>query len=301
MARNKGIGAFFNSKQGIFLALMGPAQFLIWFIAIVPFILEIYLSLTPWSPRSGVDLFSTQLNGGINYLQLALDPRYLAALLRTALFTFSAIAIEFVLGLALAVLVDREFKGFTLAFILLILPMMFMPVVVGVNFYMLFQPSGPVNYFISLLTGSNFTLEWTQKEITLFFTALFTDVWHWTPFMFLILLVGIRSVSPNVIDAAKTLGARGWRLFKDIKLPLMKNVIIIALVIRAIESTKLFDELIMFAAGRTNYVFENISLWAFLTNSQLTLVGYAAAGSLLIMILIIIITTYIVIPALTRR
>ncbi|MEM4310976.1 MAG: sugar ABC transporter permease [Nitrososphaerales archaeon] len=283
------------------LILMGPVQFLIFFIAIIPFILEIYLSLTPWSPRLG-DIFQAPFNWGANYAKLITeDYRFLSALGRTALFTATAVTVEFFVGLGLAALVDREFKGNKAVFIILLVPMMFMPVVVGLNFYMIFQPEGPLNHFLSIITGSPIRIDWTTSEGTLFLAAILTDAWHWTPFMFLILLVGLQSVPPNIVNAAKTLGASNWSIFKDIKLPMMKRIILIALVIRAIESTKIFDELIMFAGGRTNYVFENISLWTYIINSQQTLVGYASSGALLIFILIILVTLTVVIPLLTRR
>lgn len=290
-----------RSPRLLFLSLMGPAQFLMYFIVIVPLIIQIYLSFTTWSPRQGIGPFEAQINWGQNYVSVLTDPRYLSALGRTVLFTFSAVSLEFLLGLGIALLIDREFRGSTIAFTLLIIPMMLMPVVVGLTFYMLFQPGGPVNYFLSVLAQQQININWTLEESTLFLAALLTDLWHWTPFMMLIFLVGLRSINPNVVDAAKTLGAGGWRIFRDIKLPLLRNVIIIALIIRGIESTKLFDELIMFAAGRTNYIYENVSIWTFVMNSQQAIIGLASAGALVFLVIVVLFTTFVIAPVLTRR
>ena len=289
-----------SSKRGIALVLMGPAQFLIFFIAIIPFALEIYLSFTPWSPTMG-DLFSAPFNWGMNYVKLLTeDTRYLLALGRTALFTAVAVTIELLLGIALAALVDKDFPGSGAVFIILLVPMMFMPVVVGLDFYMIFQSGGPLNHVLSIILGHPVTIDWLTNEFTLFIAAVIADVWHWTPFMFLITLCGLRAISPNIIDAAKTLGASGWQIFRKVKLPMIRNALLIAVAIRGLESTKLYDELVMFAGGRTNYLYENISIWTYIMNAVHNQIGYASAGALIVLVIIAILTFTVILKLLTR-
>ena len=289
-----------SSKRGIALVLMGPAQFLIFFIAIIPFALEIYLSFTPWSPTMG-DLFSAPFNWGMNYVKLLTeDTRYLLALGRTALFTAVAVTIELLLGIALAALVDRDFPGSGAVFIILLVPMMFMPVVVGLDFYMIFQSGGPLNHVLSIILGHPVTIDWLTNEFTLFIAAVIADVWHWTPFMFLITLCGLRAIPPNIIDAAKTLGASGWQIFRKVKLPMIRNALLIAVAIRGLESTKLYDELVMFAGGRTNYLYENISIWTYIMNAVHNQIGYASAGALIVLVIIAILTFTVILKLLTR-
>jgi len=296
----KRLSDFLNSKRGIALVLMGPAQFLIFFIAIIPFILEIYLSFTPWSPTMG-SIFNAPINWGMNYVKLLTsDFRYLTALGRTALFTVIAVSMELLLGIGLAALVDKEFPGSGIVFVLLLIPMMFMPVVVGLDFYMIFQPIGPVNHILSIISGHPVKIDWLTNEFTLFIALLITDVWHWTPFMFLITLCGLRAISPNIVDAAKTLGASEWQIFRKVKLPMIRNALLIAVAIRALESTKIYDELIMFAAGRTNYLYENISIWTYIVNCVQNQIGYASSGALIVLLIIAIITFKLILKLLTR-
>lgn len=294
------LGKIINSKSGILLVLMGPAQFLIFFIAIIPFALEIYLSFTSWSPTMG-DLFSAPINWGLNYAKLLTeDMRYLLALGRTALFTIIAVTIELLLGIALAALVDRDFRGSGAVFVILLIPMMFMPVVVGLNFYMLFQSGGPLNHLLSIILGQPVTIDWLTSEFTLFIVALTADVWHWTPFMFLISLCGLRAIPPNIIDAAKTLGASDLQIFRKVKLPMIRNALLIAFAIRALESSKLYDELVTLAGGRTNYFYENISIWTYVMNTIHNQIGYASAGALIVLVIIAILTFQVILKLLAR-
>jgi len=296
----KKFSKFINSGRGLALTLLGPAQFLIFFIAIIPFILEIYLSFTSWSPTMG-SMFNAPINWGMNYVKLVTeDTRYLLALGRTMLFTVVAVTIELLLGIGLAALVDRDFRGSGAVFIVLLVPMMFMPVVVGLDFYMLFQSAGPVNHVLSILLNQPVTIDWLTNEYTLFITAVLADAWHWTPFMFLITLCGLRALPPNVIAAAKTLGASDRRIFRSIKLPLMRNTLMIAVAIRALESTKLYDEITMLAGGRRNYLYENISIWTYLMNSVNNEIGYASAGALIVLVIICILVFAVVLKLLTK-
>lgn len=296
----RGLAKAFNSKRGIALILMGPAQFLIFFIAIIPFALEIYLSLTPWSPTMG-DLFSAPLNWGMNYVKLlSSDTRYLLALGRTALFTIVAVTIELLVGILLAALVDKEFPGSGVVFVIFLVPMMFMPVVVGLNFYMMFQSGGPVNHVLSLIFGRPIAIDWLTSEFTLFLVALAADIWHWTPFMFLISLCGLRAIPPNIIDAAKTLGASDWQIFRKIKIPTIRNALLIAVAIRSLESTKLYDELVMLAGGRTNYFYENISIWTYVMNTLHNQIGYASAGALIVLVIIAVLVFNVILKLLAK-
>jgi len=289
-----------NSKRGISLVLMGPAQFLIFFIAIIPFALEIYLSFTPWSPTMG-DLFSAPFNYGMNYVKLLTqDTRYLLALGRTVLFTVVAVTVQLLLGILLAALVDRDFPGSNIVFVILLIPMMFMPVVVGLVFYMIFQSGGPLNHVLSIILQQNITIDWLTNEFTLFIAAVIADTWHWTPFMFLIALCGMRAISPNIIDAARTLGASEWQIFRKIKLPMIRNVLLIAVTIRALESTKIFDELVMFAGGRLNYLYENVSIWTYIMNAIQNQIGYASAGALIVLVIIAVLTFNVILKVLSR-
>jgi multiple sugar transport system permease protein len=116
-------------------------------------------------------------------------------------------------------------------------PMMIVPAVVGLMFYLLFQGTGPVNAHLGLPV----TFSWLTDVNRAMISVIIADVWQWTPLMFLILLAGMLGVPSDQLMAAKLLGGSNWQNFLKIILPRMKAVIAIALVLRAVECFKIFD------------------------------------------------------------
>jgi len=226
------------------------------------------------------------------------DPRFLWSLARTGLFVLIVISIEFGLGLFLASLFTRKFRfGEKRAlFTILLLPMMMMPILVGYDFYMLFQPRGPLNYILGLIIQQPVTINWFNDPILAWSILIITDVWHWTPFMFLILLSGLVSLPENPINAAKVLGGTSWQIFKDVQLPMLKNIIIIALVIRGMEAKNFFDELFIITKGGPGTATENISMWTYQFGAVQVRLGFASAGAIIILIATVLIITFAVRP-----
>ncbi|MEM2841607.1 MAG: sugar ABC transporter permease [Candidatus Bathyarchaeia archaeon] len=220
------------------------------------------------------------------------------SLARTVLFVVVAVSIEFGLGLLLATIFTRRFKfGEKRAFFsILLLPMMMMPIIVGYNFYMIFQPGGPLNYILSLIVRQPVEVNWLNDPLFAWISILVAEVWHWTPFMFLILLSGLVSLPQSPIDVAKVLGGTDWQIFKDIQLPMLKNIIIIAIVIRAMEAKNFFDEVFIMTRGGPGTATENISLWTYQFGAINVRLGYSSAGAIIILILTVLIITFAVRP-----
>jgi len=275
---------FLSTSKGLALILVGPVLTLFLCIMFVPFLLEMYLSYTPWHPRQG-DWWKTVFIGPSNYIDLiSSDSRFLLSLARTLLFVVIAVGIEFGIGLLLATAFTRRFTGKRILFSILLLPMMVMPIIVGYDFYMIFQPRGPFNSILSMMVGQPTTIDWLIDPNLVWIALLMTDAWHWTPFMFLILLAGLASLPKNPVDAAKVLGASAWQIFKDIKLPLMKNIIVIALVIRAMEAKNLFDEIYIMTGGGPGTATETISIYTYIFGAVNFRVGYTSAAAIIILI-----------------
>jgi multiple sugar transport system permease protein len=295
---SKKIYKLLSTKRGLTAILTGPFFILFFLIVLFPFLLEMYLSYTPWHPRAG-DWWTATFSGIENYIYLLTkDARFLLSLARTALFVVIVVSIEFGLGLLLAALFTTEFSGKRIAFGLLLLPMMMMPIIVGYDFYMIFQPNGPINHALSLISGKPIIINWFNEPILAWITLIITDVWHWTPFMFLVLLSGLVSLPPNIIDAAKVLGGTRWQIFKDIELPMLKNVIIIAIVIRAMEAMKLFDEIYIMTGGGPGTATETLSIYTYIFGAVNVRIGYTSAASIIILVLTIMIIGYAIRPIL---
>jgi multiple sugar transport system permease protein len=265
-----------------------PAQILVLFISAFPLLMQLYISLTDWSPLSGIGWWSAWelWNGFANYADLAADGRFWSALGRTAIVMLVCVPAEFLLGLALATLFMDEFPGKRFFYSVMLMPMMVVPAVAGYMFFMLFQSGGPVNDLLSSLTGFPVMVAWLSDPTLALVAVMIADIWQWTPLMFLILLAGLVGVPEDQIKAATLLGANAWQRFVTIVLPRMKTIIIIALAIRVIENFKIFDTLYIMTGGGPGVATETISVYIYKVTTQDLIWGYVAAIALAILVVL---------------
>jgi multiple sugar transport system permease protein len=270
-----------------------PAQILVLFISVFPLLMQLYISMTDWSPLDGVPWWSAwqSWNTFANYTDLMVDTRFWDALGRTALVMVVCVPAEFLLGFALAILFMDDFRGKRVFYSILLMPMMVVPAVAGYMFFMLFQSGGPVNDIISHLTGGPFTLAWLSSPGWALVAVMIADIWQWTPLMFLILLAGLAGVPEDQLKAATLLGASWPQRFRTIILPKMKTIIIIALAIRVIENFKIFDTLYIMTGGGPGVATETISVYIYKVTQNDLIWGYVAAIALAILLVLSIVVT----------
>ncbi len=273
-----------RSIVGIGRAMTLPGQVVSLLVLVLPLLVALYMSFTDWSPTRG-SLLDASFVGFENYSELLVyDTRFLYAVLRTALISIICLSLEFAFGLGLAVLFLREFRGKSLLFSAFLTPMMILPVVVGYIFWMLFQSNGPVNQILEFAFGPTASVEWFRSAPFAITAVIITEVWHWTPLFFLILLSGLNSVPENPIRAAVILGASPRQVFWRVILPMLKPVIIVAFVIRSMEIIKLFDEVFMLTRGGPGSATETISLYIYKLAFNDFQLAYGAAAAFLILI-----------------
>lgn len=242
-------------------------------VRIVPALFTIYMSLTRWDLTSGQPM---RFTGLANYAALTGDGGFLDALGRTLLFMTAATAIELGLGLGLAVMVNRDFRGRRLVRTLLLAPMVITPVVVGTMWYILFQPQiGPVNYFLSLLGLA--PVGWLTSPQVALVSIIITDVWHWTPFLFLLSLAALQAVPLELTEAAAVDGAGPWQSFVRITLPVIRDTLVVAVVLRAMEAFEIFAEPYVMTGGGPGSATETLSLHIYRAAFLYFHMGYTAA------------------------
>jgi multiple sugar transport system permease protein len=275
-----------SAQLGFRLTL--PAQVLVLFISVFPLLMQLYISLTDWSPLAGTSWPQAweMWNGFANYADLLGDGRLWSALGRTAVVMAICVPVEFLLGLGLATLFADEFPGKRVFYSILIMPMMVVPSVAGYMFYMLFQSGGPVNDLLGTVIGQPVTVAWLSDPTLALVAVMAADVWQWTPLMFLILLAGLVGVPEDQIRAATLLGAGPWYRFRTIVLPRMKVIIGIALAIRVIECFKIFDTLFIMTGGGPGVATETISVYIYKITTQDLIWGYVAAIALAILLVL---------------
>ncbi len=264
-----------------------PTVLLLLFIVVFPLLMQVYLSLTWWTPLDGIPWYRAY-EGFIWFEQygvLLSDGRFWGAIWRTLFFMLVAVPIEFLLGLGLAYLFIDNFPGRKIFYSILLTPMMVVPAVVGLMFFLLFQGTGPINDNLGLPA----TFSWLTDVNRAMIAVIIADIWQWTPLMFLILLAGMLGVPPDQLLAAKLLGGSNWQNFFKIILPRIKTVVIIVIVLRSVESFKVFDLIYIMTKGGPGVQTQTISIYLYkLTFGDLEWAYVAAIGLTILFVLSVI-------------
>ena len=191
-----------------------------------------WMSLQEWFASS---LTPPKFIAFANYKQILTgDPRFRDAFFRTLYFTLIAVSVETVLGVAMALLFNREFWGRGLVRTLSILPMMATPTAISLVFVMMYHPTlGVMNYLVSLVGLSPF--KWTYSSKTALYAIALVDVWEWTPLIMLIALAGLAALPKEPYESALIDGASSLQCFWYITLPLLRPTLIVAILFRSID------------------------------------------------------------------
>jgi multiple sugar transport system permease protein len=271
---------FSPEKLGFWMTL--PTVLLLVFIVVFPLVMQLYLSVTSWSPLDGTPWYFAYENFDFlgQFWRLLQDGELWGAMGRTLFIMLVTIPIQFGLGLGLATLFVDQFPGKKVFYSILLTPMMIVPAVAGLIFYLCFQGTGPINNHLGL--AQNFS--WLTDSNRAIFTIIVADIWQWTPLMFLILLAGMLGVPNDQILAARLLGASEFQIFKRIVLPRMKSVIIIVLALRTVESFKVFDSISVMTKGGPGVQTETISFYIYRMTFGDYEWGYVAAIGLTILV-----------------
>jgi len=219
-----------------------------------------------------------------NFARLVTDQFFLSALAHTFVFAACALTLEFLIGLGLAVLLDAQIRGRSLARALLLLPMMLPPVVVGVVWRLMLNANfGAVNGTLRIAGVNTAPLTWTASPKLAMASVIIADVWQWTPFMFLILLAGLQAIPPEPYEAALLDGSSPWQTFRHVTLPLLKPAILIALLLRTMDLLRVFDQIFILTEGGPGFATETVSLYIYRTAFRFSNFGYAAAMSFVLL------------------
>jgi len=263
-----------------------PAMIFVGLLIAVPLAWTGYLSLT--DARGSVRAPSNFVGLG-NYLQVLADTdRFWPAVRRTFIFTGGALAAEMVIGMGVALLLWRPFKGEKWVRVAILLPLVATPVAIGMMWRLIFDPN--IGFANQLLGWVGIPAQpWLSGQTTALPTLMFVDVWQWTPMIVLILLAGLTSLSEEPDEAARIDGANAFQRFRYVTLPLLRSTVVVAVVLRGIDALKTFD--ILYATkgkggGSFNEV-ETLNVYAFGLSFDYNDYGIASTVLILFFLLII--------------
>ena len=206
------------------IALMYPLGYMIWG------------SFRAWDPSQTIG--EAEFVGLKNYFTLWNDPNFRESLWVTLRFAFFCVSIEMVVGVGLALLLDRNIRGMSVLRTMFILPMMIAPVVVGLMWRYMYHPTvGTFNRFLESVGMDK--IDWLGGHALT--SVIIADIWQWTPFIFILALAALQSLPRSALEAARIDGATGWQQIIHIKLPLMMPVLIVTGLLRLIDSFKVLE------------------------------------------------------------
>lgn len=262
---------------------VGPALLVTFVLAAAPLVQLVQAAARDW--QLGVPLSDAPYVGLDNFNRLLDGPVPIGhALLLTAIYTVVALTVELVLGLAIALLLDRALRGLSVFMAVLIVPMVLMPAMVGMVWRLYFSEKGLVNWVIGNVGIQE--INWFSAAGALP-AVIIVDIWQTTPFFILILLAGLQALPGEPMEAARVDGASGWQAFFYIRLPLLAPLILIAATLRVMELLRQFDVVyVMFGGGPGNAT-EILSLAVFRVTVQQRQAGVGAAFSMILIALIL--------------
>jgi multiple sugar transport system permease protein len=228
-----------------------------------------------------------------NYTQLFADNHFWTALWNTLLLGSITLTIEFAIALLLAALVYRSpwVKGWRILFML---PMLFMPSAVGYLWKLLFNDGRVMADLLSRIGLVDGGVDWMAHTLYARFVLVLTDVWEWTPFIFIILVAGLQGQDKEIEEAARLDGASFGKMFWNISLPMLRPIIAIALVLRGIDLLNNMSAVSIITQGSPAGQTETLSFFIYRTAFRSFDHGYASAASVLLLIATVILAQILV-------
>ncbi|MGB0434234.1 MAG: carbohydrate ABC transporter permease [bacterium] len=272
-----------------------PALFVVAATAIWPLSQSFYLSFREWKlnrARDSKPLWEYQYDGleniaylFDNYLYALEDDLLWNSIRVTSIFTVASVLASVGLALGLALLLAPGGKFRLTVRTLLILPFAMSPALIGVSWRFMFQPDfGLFKAFFDVLIPPLADMDWLGDTTLAMVALVGSDVWHWTPYLTLVLIGGLATVPQDAREAAMIDGAGSWRVFMDVTLPSILPVLAVCLVLKTIFSLKMFDQVYMLTNGGPGNSTQTLAHYIYFNGFKYYNMGYASAVSYLLVI-----------------
>ncbi len=268
---------------------MAPVFFLLLAVLVFPWFVAIDYSFRNYRPLEAPE---APWVGTKNYEKIFSDPAFYIATKNTVFLVVGAVVLELLLGLAVALALNREKKGRTFLTIAMLVPMIIAPAVAGLTWkFFVVESYGLFNYILEVLPGLS-PIPWTTDPPWPIISAILIDVWQHTSFAILIFLAGLSAIPIEQYEAARVDGASAWQQFSKITIPWLKPMIAIVLLFRTAFTMRTF-ETIWLAVGSTGPNFSATTYGVYITWVAYRIfdLGVGAAFSLILLIITMIVAS----------
>jgi len=280
---------------------IAPAVFVLTFTCLYPVLKGFELSFYDWSLGTPVE--ARKFIGWENFAWAWQDPALFNSIRVTLVFTFFAVTAELVLGLLIAFLLEKGMAGIAILRTVFMIPIMIAPVVVGLLWRYLFDANfGLINYVVSVV-GLEPKI-WLGTPGLALPAVIVTDIWQWTPFMFILFLAGLQSLPKDPVEAAHVDGASPWQVIRRVKLPLLAPVIWVAVILRVIDAFRSLEVMFIMTFGGPGRETEVLSLNIYKTAFMSQRLGLAAVNAVFLLAFILLLSVAFLIiarPALAKK
>jgi len=251
-----------------------PAAVVVFVLMVFPVFYTVYMSLHSWFASS---LTAPEFIGLQNFKRaFTQDERFRNAIWLTLYFTALATALQVVLGVSLALLLNRPFRGKGFFRSIFLLPMVATPVAIALVWMMMYNPTlGVMNYLVGLVGLGPY--KWVSDVRFVIPALAAVDTWEWTPLITLITLAGLATLPLEPYESALIDGATPAQMFWRITLPLLRPTIMVALLFRSIDCLKTFDIIYVMTAGGPGFASETLNVYTFQVGLFYFHIGYASS------------------------
>jgi len=273
-----------RNEKLIKLLFLWPSLAILLFLIAYPFVMLIYYSFFNFSFLRPIN---TKFIGLTNYLLILTDTYTWERFIFTFKYVGLSVSIQFILGILIAWLLQRNFRGKDAVFTVVLMPMMLCPIVVGLLWRFMFNTEwGIINYFLHNLLGFA-RIEWLGMEQNSLWATIIANTWMWTPFMVLLASAAFSSVPKYLYEAASVDRASGWFKFTNITLPLSAPILVLALLFRLMDEMKQFDLIYTLTGGGPGDATQTVSFTLYKTAFQYFYTGEGSAWAFILLIIII--------------
>ena len=243
---------------------------------------------TPWETAkwAGLEAFTEMIKDGKVWTSMGV----------TLAFVVIAVAAEMCLGIALALFLEKPVRGMRAFRTVFVLPMMIAPICVGLIWRYMFDASfGPINHFTSLFGIA--PRAWLAAPESAFFAMVVTDIWQWTPFVFIMVLAALQGMDASIIEAAKIDGANWWQTIFLVKLPAILPILVVTLLMRMIDGFRGLEVIYVMTFGGPGQSTELFSLHIYKAAFISQKLGYASVLSILLLVIVTILSLCVLLIA----
>ena len=278
-----------NDERYLGWLFLAPTVLILLFVVIFPLVYSLRLSFTDFT----FGMPAVNFVGVENYKNLLKDNYFWNGLKLTIVFVLGTTIISFVVGFAVALLINKPFKWKGIIRTFTLLPMAVTPVVVGIIWLLLFMPDfSMINYLLSLIGIKG--PEWLLAPGWALVAVIVAYSWQWTPFFTLMLSAGLASLPIEPYEAASVDGATKFQLLRYMTIPLLRPIILLTLIIRIMDAFRVFDQVFVMTAGGPGRSTQVLSFVIYLNGLTYRYLGYASAMSYVMIIILIVLAIVMV-------